>query len=168
MTELNDVARPAVEQLMQSDEDQLYVELGVRTHAIRQNPSLAGSFNPAVSYNAALMGPMDDIRAFGRSFFDRLGRDCYSLVCGEKAVDAEERNKLQKAFTLGKTEVAAGIAGLLVAHLAIAPAIAAVLAALVVKLFFRNAHAAMCEVWAGKIRITKKAKPKKQRGHKKT
>lgn len=167
MAHLTEEARPAVERLMESDEDQLYVELGVRNQAIRGNPSLAGSFSPTVAYNAAVMGPMDDIRTFGRNFFGRLNVDCYSLVCGEKGANSEERNKILKAFSLGKTEVAAGIAALLVAHLAIAPAIAAVVAALVVKLFFRNAHAAMCEVWATKIPTAKKTKSKKRPSHKK-
>jgi hypothetical protein len=151
MSELDQMARHAVEQLLQSDEDQLFEELAIRNKAILKDPGLAGSFSPKASYDAALMGPMDDLRKFGRIFFSRLNRDCYNLVCGGEQLDSQEREKVANAFGVGKTEVAAAIAGIMVAHFAIAPAIAAVVAALIVKLFFRNAHGAMCEVWKQKL-----------------
>jgi hypothetical protein len=151
MPELDELALPAAKQLLQSDEDQLYEELGIRQKAILRDPGLAGSFSPEASYNAVLMGPMDDLRNFGKLFFSRLNRDCYDLICGGQQADAKEREKVAKAFGLGKTEVAAAIAGVIVAHFAIAPAIAAVVAALVVKLFFRNAQEAMCQVWKQKL-----------------
>ena len=56
-----------------------------------------------------------------------------------------------KAFSLGKSEVAAALAALLVSQLAIAPAIAAVVAAIAIKLFFAPAHDSMCDVWKGKL-----------------
>lgn len=43
------------------------------------------------------------------------------------------------------------IAGLLVANLAMAPAAATVVAALVLRLFFKPAYGAMCEVWRTKL-----------------
>jgi hypothetical protein len=52
------------------------------------------------------------------------------------------------AFGLGKEDIGAAIAALLVAHLALAPASAAVVAVLIVKLFFRPAVDAMCQVWS--------------------
>jgi len=151
MPELDQLALPAAKQLLQSDEDQLYEELAIRQKAILKDPALAGSFSPAAAYNAALMGPMDDLRNFGKIFFSRLNRDCYDLICGGAGADNQEREKVAKAFGIGKTEVAAAIAGVIVAHFAIAPAIAAVVAALIVKLFFRNAQEAMCEVWKAKL-----------------
>jgi hypothetical protein len=43
--------------------------------------------------------------------------------------------------------VAGAIAGLLIANLAIAPAIATVVAALIIKLFFRPTYTEFCRVW---------------------
>jgi len=151
MSDIDQMALHAVKQLLQSDEDQLYEELAIRNKAILKDPSLAGSFSPEASYDAALVGPMDDLRKFGRIFFSRLNRDCYGLVCGSEQVNTQEREKVVKAFGLGKTEVAAAIAAIMVAHFAMAPAIAAVVGALIVKLFFRNAQEAMCEVWKQKL-----------------
>lgn len=151
MPELEEMALPAVKQLLQSEEDQLYEELAIRNKAILKDPGLAGSFSPEASYDTRLMGPMDDLRDFGRIFFSRLNQDGYNLVCGSELADSQEREKVTNAFGFGKTEVAAAIAAVMVAHFAIAPAIAAVVAALIVKLFFRNAHEAMCEVWKHKL-----------------
>lgn len=150
MPENQNQIQSAIEDLLASDEAQLFEELAIRNRAMVKDPSVAGSYNPSVSYNAALMGPMDDLRNFGRRFFNKVNKDCYQLVCGSGDAD-KERQKLLDAFKLGKAEVAAVMAALFVAYLSVAPAIAAVLAALVVKLFFKNAHEAMCEVWSGKL-----------------
>jgi hypothetical protein len=151
MSELDEMALQAVKRLLESDPDQLFEELAIRNNAIQKDPALAGSFSPEASYDAAFMGPMGDLRDFGRIFFTRLNRDCYNLVCGSSQADAQEREKVASAFGLGKTEVAAAIAAVMVVNFGTAPAIAAVVASLVVKLFFRNAHGAMCEVWKQKM-----------------
>ncbi|MGH9632133.1 MAG: hypothetical protein ACRD7E_27830 [Bryobacteraceae bacterium] len=151
MPENEDQIQSAIEDLLASDEAQLFEELAIRNRAMVKDPSVAGSYKPRVSYNAALMGPMDDLRNFGRRLFNKVNKDCYQLVCGGGDADKQEREKLLDAFKLGKTEVAAAMAALFVAYLNVAPAIAAVLAALVVKLFFKNAHEAMCEVWSEKL-----------------
>lgn len=146
-------ARPAVADFVQSDisEEELFEKLGVRVKAMEQDPALVDSFDADPAYNAEVMGPLDDIRSFGRIFYKKLGTQCYALVCGSETPDTDERKQLVASFGLGKTEVAAALAAFLVAQLALAPAIATVVAALIVRLVFRNALAAMCEVWKGKI-----------------
>ncbi len=141
------LARPAVESLLSSEEDQLFAELEIRRQAIADDPSLAGSFDPDVAYDARHMGALDDLTKFGRVFFDGINRDCYAIACGSNGESTEDRRKLADAFRLGPADAATFLAGLLVAHLAMAPAIAAVIAALVVKLFFKNALNATCAVW---------------------
>jgi hypothetical protein len=146
-------AQQAVADFVQPEvsEDELFEKLGVRLKAREQDPALVGSFSADPPYDADLMGPLDDMRAFGRLFFKKLNSDCYAIVCGSEATNTEERKNLLASFGLGKTEVAAALAALLVSQLALAPAIATVVAALIVRLVFRNAHAAMCEVWKSKI-----------------
>jgi hypothetical protein len=154
MTTLQAMARPAVDDLLQASESQLYEELGIRAKAIASDPAASGSFAPDVTFDAAAMGPLDDLRSFGEKFFKRFNAEAYNLVCGEDAEDTEERNALLEAFNLDEGvegAVTAAMAALLVAHLAIAPAIAAVVAAIIYKLFFRSAHAAMCGVWKEKL-----------------
>lgn len=151
MIELVDLVRPAVENLLQSEESQLYEELGVRQKAIMIDPAKAGFFEPDLTYDAEEMGSLDDLRDFGRILFEKLNVDAYNLVCGTKTEDSEERRKLLAAFGIDDKVVAAAIAALLITHMAIAPAIAAVVAAIIVKLFFQNTHRAMCEVWKKKL-----------------
>jgi hypothetical protein len=151
MANLTDMARPAVEDLLQADESQLYEELAIRVKGMQSDPGKAGSFAPDVTYDAADMGALDDLRAFGTAFFKRLNVSAFNLICGVEAEDAEERQTVLDSFGLGKEAVAAAIAGLLVAQLGLAPAVAAVVAALVIKHVFRNAHEAMCEVWKEKL-----------------
>lgn len=151
MPSIEDHARTAVEELLQSEENQLYEEIAIRNRAILEDPTVAGQFQPSVTYDAKLMGPMDDLRAFGRKYYQKVSNEAYGLVCGSGQQDSAERKKLLDAFGVGKTEVAAALAALLVAKLAIAPAIAVVLAALIVRIVFKPAHEAMCEVWATKL-----------------
>lgn len=151
MSDLADQAKPAVTKLLESDPEQLFEELGIRATAVGKDPALAGSFDPTVTYDAALLGPMDDLRHFGKKFFERWSAQSYNLVCGGGLEDQNERKRLLDAFGLGRDSVAAFLAALLVVHLGLAPALAAVVAALVLRLFFRPGYEAMCAVWKEKL-----------------
>lgn len=151
MSDTEKQARDAVTKLLEADPDQLFAELGIRQKAIASNASVAGSFDPTVTYDAKTMGPMDVMKDFGRSFFKRVNRDVYGLVCGTDEAFADERKKLADAISTGQTAFATVLATACVAWFGWAPAIAAVIAALVVKLFFRSAQGAMCDVWKGKL-----------------
>lgn len=147
MAELEKRAAPAMQKLLQSDADQLFAELGLRQKAIQADPSQAGRFETTATYDAAFAGPLDVLKEIGKAFFDRVGKDLYALVCGEDPENAEERKKLRDAIGGGQATFAAALAAIGVSWFGWAPAIAAVIAALVVKLFFKNALDATCQVW---------------------
>jgi hypothetical protein len=151
MSVLSTEAELAVALLMESDVPQLYEELGIRTAAIEQEPALAGSFAPTVIYDAVAMGPLDGVRELGRRIFARWESSAYTLVCGTAANDEEDRKSLAGAFGVNSTTVAAFMAALLVSHFGLAPAIAAVIATIVVKRFFRPAFEEFCTVWGERI-----------------
>lgn len=151
MSKLIEEARPAIKDLLQADDRQLYEILGIRIKGVALDPHKAGNFSPEISHAAESMGALDDIREFGTIFFSRLNRQCYELVCGEDDANSKERQRIASAFGIGETEVGAAIAAAAVTQLGLAPAIAVVVAALIVKLFFRNAHTAMCQVWKKKV-----------------
>jgi len=142
---------PAIEKLLQSDPDQLFTELGLRQKAIQFDPSQAGLYQTTTMYDAPMMGPLDALREWGKNFFDRFSKDVYGLVCGSDKEDTEERKKLQQAFGLGDAAFATALTAALMSWFGWAPAIAAVVAALVVKLFFKNAYLSMCEVWKKRL-----------------
>ena len=144
-------ARPAVDNLLEADENQLYEQLGIRARALGRAPQLAGEFAPAVAFDSATMGPLETVRDFGKRIFERLQREAHDLMCGD---DDADRSDLLDAIGVGETAVAAVLAGLIVTHLGVAPAIAAVVAALIIKRFFRPAYEEFCAVWKEKLPAT--------------
>jgi hypothetical protein len=146
MTNLEKEAKPAVELLLRKDEDQLYKELGMRTKALEQDISVAGSFDPEVTYNIA-MGPMDEVLKLGQRLFNRWTVEANKLLCGAEAEDIEDREKLRNALGINDVAVAALLAAVLVSQLGIAAALAAVLAALIVKRFFHPTYEEFCKAW---------------------
>jgi hypothetical protein len=151
---MNDIVlqvRPATDQLMREDEDKLYLELGRRLRAMQQVPSLGGSFSPSIDTGLEPLGPAEDLEKFAHRFFDRINIQAYNLVCGKEAEDTEERQRVIDAFDIGKDAVAAAVAGLLIIQIGMAPAIAPVVAAIIIRLFFKPALGAMCDVWKEKL-----------------
>jgi hypothetical protein len=147
MSALYTQAEPAAKALLKADELQLYEQLGIRSKAIAVDPSKAGSFDPHLLYDQAEMGLKEDVRELGERIFRRWNAEAFQLVCGSKSKDAKDREELAKAFGVSDVAVAAVVSALLVTNFGVAPAIAAVLAALVVKRFFRPAYEECCEVW---------------------
>jgi hypothetical protein len=144
-------ARSAVTDLLEADEDQLYEQLGIRAQALASAPQLAGDFAPPVTYDQVAMGPLDAVRDFGKRLFNRWNREAYNLVCAD---DDADRTELLNAIGVGEAAAAAALAGFIVTNLGIAPAVAAVIAAIVVKRFFRPAYDEFCEVWKEKLPAT--------------
>jgi len=152
MTDLAIQAQPTVERLLSYDEDKLYAELGKRLKAIQLDPSASGNFDLEVTgTEVQSLGPYQDLKEFGVRFFSRFNIQAYELVCGSDSDNPKDRQKLMEAFGFGADAVAATLTALLVANLAIAPAVAAVCATLAIKLFFKPGHAAMCDVWQTKL-----------------
>jgi uncharacterized membrane protein YdfJ with MMPL/SSD domain len=147
MPDLLELSRPALEKLLQAEPDQLFTELGLRQKAIEADPTQAGLFETTATYDAAFAGPLDLLKEFGQAFFDRVNKDLCSLLCGNDKRFAPDREKLVAALGLGDVAFAGALTSVLVSSFGWAPAIATVVAALVVKLFFRNAVTAMCTVW---------------------
>jgi hypothetical protein len=149
MNEATRQAQPAVSNLLEADPDTLYEQLGIRATALAETPQLAGEFAPAVSYDSVVMGPLDSVRELGQRIFDRWNREAYSLVCG--GGEADDREALLKSIGVGQTAFAALLASTIVTSFGVAPAIAAVIAAIIVKRFFRPAYEEFCEEWKEKL-----------------
>jgi hypothetical protein len=147
MPDLTQQAQPAVEKLLKADESQLYEQLGIRAKAMAQDPAKSGSFEPQVTYEAAQMGLKEDVKDLGQRMFKLWNVQAYQVVCSTQVQDQQARNDMLNAFGVNETAVAAVLASLLVAQLGLAPAIAAVVAALVIKLFFRPAYEEFCGAW---------------------
>jgi hypothetical protein len=93
------------------------------------------------------MGPLDVVRDFGRHYFDRVSREAYGILCGADDADEETRKRFRDAFGISPDTLAATIAAALVATAGLAPAIAVVVAVIVLRRFGGTAYAAMCDTW---------------------
>lgn len=147
MQDLTRQAMPSVEKLMMADEKQLYEQLGIRAKAIAEDLTKGNSFEPQVTFDQAQMGAKEEVQEFGRRLFSRWNKETYKLICGSDEDDQKDREELLNAFGINDVAVAAALSALLVTHLGLAPAIAAVLATLVIKRFFRPVHEEFCQVW---------------------
>ncbi len=144
-------ARTAVAALSSKDDDALFLELGKRVAMNRKDPRTVTDFDPTVEPEFEALGVMSDLVTLGRDFFGRVNKQAYELMCGADAEDSQERKKLTEAFGLGKDAIGAALAALLVAYLGLAPALAAVVAALALRLFFKPGYEAMCDLWKSKL-----------------
>ena len=152
MSDLIKQAEPAVKKLLKSDEEQLYEKLGIRAKAIAHDPTKGSSFEPHVTYDSAQMGLKEDVMEFGQRLFNRWNVESYKLICGSDTEDRKDRKDLVKAFSSNdEVIIAASLSALLVTNLGLAPAIAAVMAALIVKRFFRPAYEEFCLLWIKKL-----------------
>lgn len=143
----------AVERLLQSDEGQLYEQIGIRSKAIQRDPSISGSFEPLVTYDQAKMGLKEDVLELGKRVFGIWNAQAYQVFCGSGFEDAKDREALKASLGMGDVAAAASLASLLVA-LGISPAIAPVVAALVIKRFFRPAYQEFCAMWGKHVSQT--------------
>lgn len=147
MSNLTKQAESAVEKLLKADENQLYEQLGIRAKAVAQDPTKGSSFEPQVIYSEARMGFKEDVREFGQRLFRRWNVEAHKLICGSDPGDQTDRKDLVDAFGVSDVAVAAALSALLVTHLGLVPALAAVVASLTIKRFFRPAHEEFCQVW---------------------
>ncbi len=152
---LTAAATPALTSLLDSDENQLFEQLGITVQSFGEDPSLAGEFAPAVTFDATLMGPLDGVRRLGERIFRRWEVEAHALVCGGGDDERADRKAIGDAFGLGGTAVAATMAGVLVTSVGLAPAVAAIIAAIIVKRFLQPGLEAFCQVWQERLDAAK-------------
>lgn len=142
---------PVLADLMAADENTLLEQLGMRSKAVTAGVVDAMGYTATPVYEVALMGPLDDLRTLGRRLLARWNRELYKVMCGSDKGDASDRESLFKALGLGDVAVAAAITAVLVSSFAMAPAIATVVAALVVKRIVVPAGGEICAFWGEQL-----------------
>ncbi|MFX4263766.1 hypothetical protein ACOBQJ_16390 [Pelotomaculum propionicicum] len=152
MGTLTTLARPVIEKLLKYDEEELYEMLGMTARAMAADPAIAGMFDPIVSYNEPEMEFVENAREFGRRLFKRWNVETYKFICGDDIDDMIDRRELTEAFSVNDKAVAAALSSLLITHVGLAPALAVVIASLVIKRFSRPGHEEFCKVWKRNLR----------------
>ena len=132
------------------DESALIELLGIRAKSIERDPSIAGNFSAKVTYDAKFLGPLDDIKALGLRILNRWNKELFNIVCGSSKDDEEDRTKIISAFSLSEGAAIAALIPVLTG-LGLAPALAAILAAIIVKRFLGSAAETLCEAWKQQV-----------------
>jgi hypothetical protein len=151
MTDAMQRAMVAVSELDADDEDGLYRLLALRLKALERDPSVAGEFAPTTIAPTELGITVPDLVAFGRDAFMRIATMGHGLVCGS---EANQGFYLQRIFTTLNTDAAtvtAAVATLLIGQLAIAPAIAGIVATIIVGKVAPTSLAALCKAWGARV-----------------
>jgi hypothetical protein len=155
MTKLSEETESVAKRLLETDPEKLYEEIAIRTETILKDPTTAGSF-AKIQPDGQQMGVMRDaLQDLGKRIFQRWNVEARNLFCGTDPNTQKNKAELKKAFGVsGDVQVAvvASMTTLLVMNFSIAPAIAAAIAALIVKLFFRPAYEEFCKFWGEHIK----------------
>lgn len=148
MADLMEEALQAVQELEDSDDEELFRQLGLRVKAIERDPSVAGQFAPP----RALLEPrgiaLGDVIDVGRKAFARLSKSGYGFLCSGGSVQGSHFDALVATLGTNRMAVTAGLATLLVAQVGLAPAIAGVVAALAIGKAAPASLQGICSVWA--------------------
>src|SRR3954453_967364 len=136
----------AADDLLEYDEVALIELLGIRAKAMQRDLSIAGELSPKVKYDATYLGPLEEVKALGSRILRRWNKELFHIVRGTSKDDEVDRKNILNALTLGEGAAIAALIPILTA-LGLAPTLAAVVAAIVVKRFLGSAVETICDTW---------------------
>lgn len=137
----------ALEKLLYADEDTLHEQLGLRIRATASREQGVLEDNPTLIHDTQVMGPLDDLRELGRRVLRRWNRELYRVACGDETAAGEDRERIRDALNVGDVALGAAIASVLIGSFGVAPAVATVVGALVVKRLGVPAADELCKFW---------------------
>jgi hypothetical protein len=143
--------RAAVQPLAALEEDDLYQLLALRVRAMERDPAAAGQLAPTLPTAGELGIAVPDLAKLGRELFGRISMIGYATVCGPEASGSYRFERLLATLNKDVATVSAAVAGLLVVQLAIAPAVAAVVATIVVGHGAPATLGALCGAWKSRL-----------------
>lgn len=152
-TNISNLARAQIEKMEEASLDDLYQTIGTRMIDAREATDAEhlqelGKFDPTIHTDPTTLALSEDLANFGKKLTRRVNKAAHSFFC--KEASAEEREDFFEKLNLATTDVVALLAGVLVAQLAVAPAIAGVVALAIVKILVKPGLEAACDTW-GKI-----------------
>lgn len=146
MTALNELTSKLVE----FDDTQLFLQLGMSSQGISQDleeQTRSSSINSIEPVFYEITRSNSDTLNFGQRLFKRLNAASYDLLCKDPFDNGETLKKLGEALKESTATAAGLLAPILVANLGFAPAIAAIVATLVVKTLSKTLADEICSTW---------------------
>ncbi|MEG4057669.1 MULTISPECIES: hypothetical protein [unclassified Microcoleus] len=143
-----------VESLWELDEDQLAAQIGDRAQAIGDDAAGLGTrgIDPAsldsIDVNVAARASIDlRLLETGQRLFDRVNPLVYELMCKPLGNDPQTQKILDEAIGQNYTKAAGMLTPVLISGLGLAPAIATLLATLIIKKIANYSATAICDTW---------------------
>lgn len=143
-----------VESLWELDEDQLEAQIGSHVQAIGDDVAGRGArgVDPAslesIDVNVAARASIDPgFLDAGRQLVDRVNPLVYQLMCKPLGDDAETQKILDETINQNYTKAAGMLAPVLVSGVGLAPAVATLLATLIIKKVSKYLATGICETW---------------------
>ncbi|NQE38538.1 hypothetical protein [Microcoleus asticus] len=143
-----------VESLWELDEDQLAAQIGDRAQAIEDDAAGLGTrgIDPAsldsIDVNVAARASIDlKLLEAGQQLFDRVNPLVYELMCQPLGNDPQTQKILDEAIGQNYTKAAGMLTPVLISGLGLAPAIATLLATLIIKKIANYSATAICDNW---------------------
>jgi hypothetical protein len=143
-----------VASLLELDEDQLQAQLGSRAQAIEEDVAGRGTreIDPAslesIDVNVAARASIDPrFLEAGKQLFDRINPLVYDLMCKPLGDDADTQKILDETINQNYTKAAGMLAPVLVSGVGLAPAVATLVATLIIKKVSKYIATGICETW---------------------
>ena len=143
-----------VESLWELDEDQLEAQIGSHAQAIGDDVAgrRAKGVDPgsleSIDVNVAARASIDPrLLDAGRQLFDRVNPFIYQLMCKPLGDDPQTQKILDETINQNYTKAAGMLAPVLVSGVGLAPAVATLLATLIIKKIANYTATGICETW---------------------
>ncbi|MFB2838932.1 hypothetical protein [Floridanema evergladense] len=154
MTEANELAQ----QIYNLDEDVLVAKLG--TLSEEMGGDLSGQSAPrgvsvdSIDLEVGTRGiiPPSAIQV-GQKVFNQVNAEAYKILCTPLG-DESTREALDKALEENYTKAAGILAPVLVSSLGLAPSVAAIIAALIIKRISKDIAGGICSTWEKSLNIS--------------
>ncbi|WP_353120873.1 hypothetical protein [Planktothrix agardhii] len=136
-----------IPQLLELDEESLEAQLGLQVQGTAKGLTL-----DSIDLDAAARAPISpEVLAAGQQLLKRLNSGLYDLMCNPLGSDSETEKVLDEVINQNYVKAAGMLAPLLVSGLGLAPAIATLIATLVIKKIAKAGSEEICKSWKASL-----------------
>ena len=127
-----------IPQLLELDEESLEEQLGLQVEGTLDSIDINATARAAIN---------PEVLAAGKHFLKQLNSGLYDLMCNPLGSDPETEKVLDEVINQNYTKAAGILAPVLVSGLGLAPAIATLIATLVIKKIAKEGSEVICKSW---------------------
>jgi hypothetical protein len=136
-----------IPQLLELDEESIEAELGLQVQSTAKGLTL-----DSIDINATAKSAINpELLAAGKNFLKQLNSGLYDLMCNPLGSDPETEKVLDEVISQNYTKAAGILAPVLVSGLGLTPAIATLIATLVVKKIAKAGSEEICKSWKASL-----------------